>query len=205
MGWAITLTRGKRLQFAVIAASLLLLATAFYIYQGKQQPFNARGDFLPSLLADPRTDPPIFGHKVSSIAEAQARLPYPIPLPQYIPDNAALTEVLVGITEPSTRQMALVYANGIDVVIRPQEFVSDWQTIVAEEPGGGWGLVNVRGTIGEGHEAGVKEVRPGVTFEYSAGVSWWENGFVISIYSYNHSLAELLRVAESLPALSRPQ
>jgi len=132
---------------------------------------------------------PIAGDRVS-LEEARARTPFPIPLPSYMPEGAALREVYVsGMDNPRLyRQAALVYENGVYIILRYGGMAWSWESPYVQRPEG-FELVEVSGHDGVGADP-----RPG-----RAGVVEWQVGpLVTALYSYDHSLTELLRVAESM-------
>lgn len=152
---------------------------------------------------------PIVGEKVS-LDEARSRMPFPIPLPSYLPGPTRLMEVYASRrdTPREFSQAALVYENGIYIILYYDEATMGWDWAFAEYPDI-FKAVEVAGHPGLGAEPGLAREcvsyapstdrqctdgpgpRPGV-------VEWQAEGLVISIRSYDYSLAELLRVAESM-------
>jgi len=152
---------------------------------------------------------PIPGEKVS-LDEARSRMPFPVPLPVYLPGSTRLMEVYASRADTATefRQAALVYENGIYIILHYDEATMGWDWAFAEYPDI-FKAVEVAGHPGLGAEPGLAREcvsyapstdrqctdgpgpRPGV-------VEWQAEGLVISIRSYDYSLAELLRVAESM-------
>jgi hypothetical protein len=152
---------------------------------------------------------PISGEMVS-LDEARSRAPFPIPLPSYLPGTTRLMEVYASRADTATefRQAALVYENGIYIILYYDEASMGWGWAFAEYPDI-FKPVQVSGHPGLGAEPGLTRScvsyaaaeeqecqdgpgpRPGV-------VEWQADGVVISIRSYDYSLAELLRVAESM-------
>jgi hypothetical protein len=152
---------------------------------------------------------PIPGEKVS-LDEARARTPFPIPLPSYMPDGAALREVYVsGIENPRLyRQAALVYENGVYIILRYGGMAWSWESPFRERPEG-FQPVEVSGHGGVGAEPGLARecvsYAPSAEWDCQDGpgprpgvVEWQADGLVTAVYSYDYSLAELLRVAESM-------
>jgi len=154
-------------------------------------------------------DGPIPGERVGW-AEAQARLLFNVPLPKIVPEGARLVEIYVSFesTPFESRQVALVYSDGLYIIIRPESHILRWDSWIADDPET-FVPLEVNGHQGVGSEPGPERIcvsyapalewaceegtgqRPG-TVQFQAG------GLVIEIYSYDHSLGELLRVAESM-------
>ncbi len=132
---------------------------------------------------------PIPGDRVS-LDEARARTLFPIPLPSYMPEGATLREVYAsGMDDPLPyRQAALVYENGVYVILRYGGMAWSWESPFRARPEG-FQPVEVSGHGGVGADPRVG--RPGV-------VEWQVGPLVTAVYSYDHSLVELLRVAESM-------
>jgi len=152
---------------------------------------------------------PIPGDRVT-LDEARSRLSFEIPLPSYLPGEATLREVYVSSIDlpRELRQAALVYANGIHIIIRYEEMTLSWDSWLAEAPDI-FQPLEVSGYPGVGAELGLERYcvsyAPSVEWECRDGpglrpgtVQWQANGLVIAIYSYDHPLGELLRVAESM-------
>jgi len=152
---------------------------------------------------------PIPGDRVT-LDEARSRVPFEIPLPGYLPGEATLKEVYAsGIDTPrELRQAAMVYANGIHVIIRYEEMTLSWDSWFAKHPDI-FKPLEVSGHPGVGAEPGLERLcvsyAPSVEWECHDGpglrpgtVQWQANELVIAIYSYDHPLGELLRVAESV-------
>jgi hypothetical protein len=152
---------------------------------------------------------PIPGDRVS-LDEARARTPFPIPLPGYMPEGAMLREVYVsGMDNPRLfRQAALVYENGVYIILRYGGMAWSWESPFRERPEE-FETVEVNGHSGVG--AGPRPERicvsyaPSTYFDCRDGsglrpgvVEWQAGGLVAAIYSYDYPLAELLRVAESM-------
>jgi hypothetical protein len=152
---------------------------------------------------------PIPGQKVS-LDDARSRMPFSIPLPSYLPGSTRLMEVYASAADTAAefRQAALVYENGIYIILYHDEATMGWGWAFEEYPDI-FRPVEVSGHPGLGAEPGpARECvsyapstdrqctdgpgpRPGV-------VEWQADGLVVSIHSYDYPLAELLRVAESM-------
>jgi hypothetical protein len=132
---------------------------------------------------------PIAGDRVS-LDEARARTPFPILLPSYMPGGAGLREVYAsGMDNPPLyREAALVYENGVYVILRSGGMAWSWESPFRARPEG-FELAQVSDHGGVG--ADPRPGRPGV-------VEWQVGPLVTAVYSYDHSLAQLLRVAESM-------
>jgi hypothetical protein len=149
-------------------------------------PHAAMGEGYVRLLL---SEGPIPGDKVS-LDEARARTPFPIPLPSYMPGGAALREVYAsGMDDPRLyRQAALVYENGVYIILHYGGMDWSWESPYRHRPEG-FVTLEVGGHSGVGAEP--RPGRPGV-------VEWQVGRLVAAVYSYDHSLTELLRVAESM-------
>jgi hypothetical protein len=171
------------------------------------------GGYVPVLAWDP--EGPIPGEKVT-LDEARRRVPFEIPVPGYLPGEAALVEVYASAidTPREMRQAALVYANGIYIMMHYEEMALSYDSSVREHPDI-FKPVDVRGHAGVGAEPGLERscVRkaPSEEWECQDGpglrpglVEWQAGGLVVAIYSYDYPLAELLRVAESMEVRSWP-
>jgi len=151
--------------------------------------------------APPFGDSPIVGDRVT-LAEAQARLSWSIPLPSETLGESELVEAWVSPADWDVRdrQVYLIYGSGIEISIWGQSLAPDYAAAL-EPP---FRLVNVRGTLGLGKEAGVQQIEGHGEHEYPASVTWWERGLVVNLYSFSYSLAELIAVAESMPRIEGP-
>jgi hypothetical protein len=149
-------------------------------------PHAAMSEVHPGL---PPWEGPIPGARVS-LDEARARAPFPIALPSYMPEGGALREVYVSGTDNPRlyRQAALVYDNGVYIILRYGGMAWSWESPFRQRPEG-FEPVEVSGHGGVG--ADPRPGRPGV-------VEWQVGSLVAAVYSYDHSLVELLRVAESM-------
>jgi len=152
--------------------------------------------------APPLGEGPIVGDLLT-LAAAQARLSWSVPLPAETLGQAQLAEVWASPADwnQRDRQVYLVYSNGIEISIWPQSLAPDYAAAV-EPP---FKLVNVRGASGLGKEAGVQQIEGHGENEYPASVTWWEYGLVVNIYSYSHSLDQLIAIAESMPRIEGPR
>jgi hypothetical protein len=153
---------------------------------------------------------PIPGEKVS-LDEARSRMPFPIPLPSYMPGSTKVMEVYASRADTATefRQAALVYENGIYIILHVEEEITlGWETPLADQPDI-FKPVEINGHPGLGAEPGL--ARECVTYAPSTDrqctdgpgrrpgfVEWQVGRVVIYIASYDYPLAELLRVAESM-------
>ncbi|HJX38968.1 MAG TPA: hypothetical protein VJ714_10220 [Anaerolineae bacterium] len=157
----------------------------------------------------PPWEGPIPGDRVS-LEKALARTLFPIPLPSYMPEGAVLREVYVSSTDdpPLYRQAALVYENGVYIILRYGGMAWSWESPYRERPEG-FKTVEVNGHAGVGADPRPERIcvsyAPSTEFECRDGaglrpgvVEWQTDGLVTAIYSYDYSLAELLRVAESM-------
>lgn len=152
---------------------------------------------------------PIPGEKVT-LDEAVRRMPFEIPVPGYLPGEAALVEVYASAidTTREMRQAALVYANGIYIIMHYEEMALSFDSSVVEHPDI-FKPVEVSGYAGIGAEPGPQRFcvsyAPSEEWECQDGpglrpglVEWQAGARVSAIYSYDYPLAELLRVAESM-------
>jgi len=152
---------------------------------------------------------PIRGDRVS-LEQARGRTPFPIPLPSYMPEGAMLREVYASGTDTPRlyRQAALVYENGVYIILRYGGMAWSWESPYIQRPEG-FEPVEVSGHGGVGAEPRPERIcvsySPSTEFECRDGsglrpgvVEWQAEGLVTAVYSYDCSLAELLRVAESM-------
>jgi hypothetical protein len=185
----LVLIAGAVVALAVLAALALARMSpgevSFYLRE-IWLPHAAMGEGYGGL---PPWEGPIPGDRVS-LDEARARAPFPIPLPSYMPEGAALREVYVsGIDNPPLyRQAALVYENGVYIILRYGGMAWSWESPFRERPEG-FAPVEVSGHGGVG--ADPRLGRRGV-------VEWQVGPLVTAVYSYDYPLTELLRVAESM-------
>jgi hypothetical protein len=89
-------------------------------------PHAAMSEVHPGL---PPWEGPIPGARVS-LDEARARAPFPIALPSYMPEGGALREVYVSGTDNPRlyRQAALVYDNGVYIILRYGGMAWSWES-----------------------------------------------------------------------------
>lgn len=147
----------------------------------------------------PPTGEPIFGERVSSLEEMQARVPFSVPLPKYMPDGGVLSEVWAGQTRypPEQRPAALVYSNGIWITFSLQsEIVPDWKGLV-DEPNSPFRLIKVNGIEGIGKDPRDQVLYGGEIHHYPGSVTWKAGDLLIEVYG-EYPIEELLRVAESM-------
>lgn len=144
--------------------------------------------------APPEGGGPIVGEKVP-FEVAQARIPWTIPLPRHTISNAELVEVWVSNENIPLqgRQVYLIYSNGLEISIWPEEIQPDFSN---EEPP--FQGLTVNGKPATGKDPGVAQVEGHGEVSYPGSVSWWTNGLSIHIYG-DFPMAELLKVAESMP------
>lgn len=193
--------------FLLGAVALLLLVAGVLGLVGIG-PSSSEDEVLPpaeGLLGEPApplSEGPIVGDR-ATLEDAQARLSWNIPLPSITWGESQLIEVWVSPAnwDMSDRQVYLIYSNGLEISIWGQSLAPDYAAAL-EPP---FRLVNVRGTSGLGKEAGVQQIEGHGEHEYPASVTWWERGLVINIYSYSHSLDQLIAVAESMPRIEASQ
>lgn len=151
-----------------------------------------------------------------TLDEARRRVPFEIPVPGYVPGETDLTEVYVSpiATHPGSWQATLVYGNGIHIITRQEGMILGWGRCFADHPDM-FRPVEVRGHPGLGADVVLARIcvrhSPLEEWECRDGpgpspalVEWQANGLVVAIYSYYHSLAELVRVAESMELGSWP-
>jgi hypothetical protein len=150
-----------------------------------------------------------------SLSEGQRRVPFAIPLPSSMPASANLQEIYVSPADtlPQDRWVALLYSNGVQIFISQSSVPLNWEALRAEDPQ----LIHpilVKGQQGQGVEPGLltkcithyySPSDPGETRceegpEHRPGhVMWQIQGLLIEVSSYNHSMQELLHIAESIP------
>jgi len=185
--------------WALVGLAILGLVITIYIvgtqrYSSEAPPPTSQiGGFRPS------TGEPIFGERVSSLEEMQARVPFSVPLPNYMPDGGVLSEVWAGQTRypPEQRHAALVYSNGIWITFSLQsEIVPDWKGLV-DEPNSPFRLIKVNGIEGIGKDPGDQVLYGGEIHHYPGSVGWKAGHLLIAVYG-EYPMEELLRVAESM-------
>jgi hypothetical protein len=202
---------------AVMLVTLLGLAALALVrirMSPREESFYLREIWLPhAAMGGDRGGPPPSGGPIAgdrvSLEEARARTSFPIPLPSYMPEGAALREVYAsGMDNPRLyRQAALVYENGVYIILRYGRMAWSWESPFRERPEG-FGPVEVNGHPGVGGEPGLESMcvsnAPSTEWECREGgprpgvVEWQVGPLVTAVYSYDHSLTELLRVAESM-------
>lgn len=150
--------------------------------------FSKTGSYIP-------LDRPIVGEKVT-LEVARSRLPYPIPLPTYLPGDpkaAYLMEVWVSEAGSEDLSLALVYSVGITIIVHPKSPITNWSNL-AEPP---FTLINVSGYPGIGTDPGDQILDNGTVWHYPGSVTW-QAGFLQFTVVGEYPLNELLKVAESL-------
>lgn len=155
---------------------------------------------------------PIYPADKMTLSEAQARVPFFIPLPTYLPNETAVIKEVWVSTFKEARDLdsdryveqnsvAIVFSDGLEMIIHQTDSPSDWQAILAEDalehqPPVFRGIT-VNGRPGIGKNPGEQEIE-GYRHPYPGSVSWWVDGLQISLYSDNLPLEELLRIATSM-------
>ncbi len=173
---------------AVIVACMLQEDTLTYQQASPMEPYP---------LEEPAPSwggAPIDGEKVP-FEVAQTRIPWTIPVPAYRIGDVELVETWVSYENYALdyRQVYLIYSNGLEISIWPEEIQPDFSRW--EPP---FQQITVHGKPGAGTDPGTLQIEGHGENKYSGAVTWWENRLVINIYG-DFPMVELLKVAESMP------
>lgn len=145
--------------------------------------------------------PPGFGVEKTTVAGAQAKVGYPVPVPSTpAASRANLTQVWVA--PRNNRQAALVFDNGkVDILMHRATYRSAlhyFHAFIAEKKQNG----GVTAEIGQVNGRPALVISPGTDYSHSnpAVVNFWWNGILISIYSNTKAYGThtLLAIAESM-------
>ncbi len=140
-------------------------------------------------------DTPIGGEKVT-LEVAQSRLPFSMPVPRYLPGDAAaayLAEVWVSPPEATLRSLALVYGSGVTVIVHQETSPIDWSHVI-EPP---FVPISVNGSAGMGADPGNQDLGDGRIWHYPGSVTWQVGSLKLKVYG-EYPMSELLKVAESI-------
>lgn len=131
--------------------------------------------------------------RVGSVAEAQARLGFAMPLPSDLAGQWQPAEIWVSeVGRPGRGQLWVTFVNGVDLAVHtsPGARIKD----VVQDSEGRWSLVQVGPYDAMANEQGSK-VLHGKVVENPSAVLWYQNRTVVALYSKAHSAAELLKMA----------
>ncbi len=173
---------------------ILMVGCAYPLPANEQPPSStsaSRGSSKELFL--PQFDRPLPSAERVSLAEAQARVPYKIPLPE----AAEIQKVWASPTavDQADRSVAVRFSDGLLLVAHPMAQPPDWDSIIATAPL--FKKITVDGNPGIGVTPGTTEVR-GKAHPYPGSVEWWVDGLDLTLYSESMSLETLLDLAESL-------
>lgn len=139
-------------------------------------------------------DRPVFdGHK-TTIAEAEAAIGYPVPLP----NTAAASQAnLDGVwMNDATRHVGLVFAGKITIRMLPAihpDPARRFETFIGQN--------NVTAEVGQVHGEPALVISPN-TDGYESNPAWVEfyrDGISVNVFSHHYGTVTLLAVAESMP------
>jgi len=197
--------RRRRLLIAISAVAVLgvtaLLVTSLGVmtspgparHGGVRNPIGWNGKLYP-------LGPPGFGVEKTTVAGAQAKVGYPVP----VPSNAAAS--LANLTQAwvaprNHRQAALVFDKGkVDILMAPktrQGALRWFHAFVKEKKENGVAAAWIGQVKGR---PALVVIDPGTNANGSkpAVVHFWRNGVLISIYSNTYGEGTLLAIAESM-------
>lgn len=149
-----------------------------------------------SLFAEPQFQAPLPAAERVSMAEAQARVPFHIPLPPAAGVRA--TWVSTPAVDPAARSVAILFDNEVLLVIHQEARPPDWDSIIATNPA--FVKIAVNGHAGMGTSPRVVDVQ-GTPTSHPGSVGWWADGLYLVLYSDTLSLEDLLAIAESIPSV----
>jgi len=198
--------RRRRLLIAISAVAALsvtaLLVTSLGVmtspgparHGGVRNPIGWNGKLYP-------LGPPGFGVEKTTVAGAQAKVGYPVP----VPSNAAASLANlshVWVAPRNGRQVALVFDNGkVDILMHPATYQRDlhyFHAFIAEKKKNG----GVTAAIGQVNARPALVIWPGTDYSHSnpAVVDFWRNGVDVSIYSNTkaYGIHTLLAIAKSM-------
>lgn len=173
---------------AIIGAAALMFTTVFagWLGAGSKQPAGVE-------IVNLGGRPFVNAAKVESLAVAQSRLPFEMPLP----------EELTGEWEPVTiwapkeagsphGQARIEFANGTELHMFPSK-EPNFAAIASTNPD--LVLVPVGERVGLADDPEIKRMHGG-ELEEPGVVGWWQHGYNIDLYSHEHSKAELVEMAK---------
>ena len=176
-----------------ISALLFLVLAAILFFRGSldKSSYQVIPTYPPSFL--PKTDWPLPDAEELALVDAQARVPYFIPLPEGIEiQKVWASTVAVGASE---RAIAVQFTEDLLLIIHPMAEPPNWDGIIESVPI--FVKVNVYDNAGIGTDPGITEAN-GVQRPYPGSVEWWVDGLDITLYSNTISLEELLKIAQTL-------
>jgi hypothetical protein len=139
---------------------------------------------------------PILNAETVSLEEAQARMPFSIPL---LP-NEKIKMIWASVldTKEIYRSIAIEYQNGLLITIAQHpKPVNNWDEIISSNAPD-FRKISVNGNIGMGADPNEKEIQ-GKNYKSPGVIDWCVNGLQIHIYSDTMTVDELLTFAETLP------
>jgi len=192
----------NKIIFRILTAVVLILAASFFL-GGKgilSQLGSRQTEYAfqsgPQLFV-PNIDGLLPAADMVSLAEARARFPFTVSLPEGF--EVLETWVSRQGVKSQDRSIAFRFRGDLELIIHQMEEPPDWDGIVASTPG--FSKITVNGHPGMGKSPG--EYRTAVdnyekVYISPGSVSWWVDDLWITLYSNTFTMEALLKIAESM-------
>lgn len=179
----------------VITTVLAFLTLIVLLSCSKTNPITSSQPTLltPAEPFSPQLVGPLPNSEEVSLAEAQAKTSYAIPLPEAI--EIKQVWVSTNAANPSEQSIAVQFNSDLLLIIHEMAEPPDWEGIIASTPE--FTKVDVNGNPGMGTDPGFTR-SSGKDYFHPGSISWWVDGLNITLYSDTLSLEELLKVAQTV-------
>ena len=140
---------------------------------------------------------PIAGERVT-VAEAQARTPFTVPIPAKNAVTGEIEEVWASDEDVADefKQVYIIYSDGLKISLGTHYGAKDFSELVT----GSFRQATVKGSSGRGKDPFVKTTNIGTQVNVIGSLSWWESDVDIRLYHPTLTMQELLVIAEAMPA-----
>ena len=149
------------------------------------------------VVPGPPGGSPISGERVT-LAEAQDRTPFTIPIPPQSAVSGEIKEVWAsdeGVSD-EFKQVYIIYSDGLKISLGTHYGSKDFSELVT----GSFSQVTVKGNPGRGKDPFVKTTNIGTQVNVIGSLSWWESNVDIRLYHPTLTMQELVVIAEAMPA-----
>ena len=150
-----------------------------------------------AIMPGPPGGSPIAGERVT-LAEAQDRTPFTIPIPAQSAVSGEIEEVWASDEDVADefKQVYIIYSDGLKISLGTHMGSKDFSELVT----GSFREATVKGNPGRGKDPFVKTTNIGTQANIIGSLSWWESNVDIRLYHPTLTMQELLVVAEAMPA-----
>ncbi len=186
--------KAKR-RMIVVTIVLAFLAIMLFSSCSNASPIASSQPTLSDLAEplSPQLNGPLPNGEVVSLADAQAKTSYTIPLPEGV--GIKQVWVSTNAANPSEQSIAVQFNNDLLLIIHEMAKPPDWDGIIASTPE--FAKIDVNGDPGIGTDPGFTRTS-GKDYFHPGSVSWWVDGLNITLYSDTLLLEELLKVAQTV-------